>query len=86
MLMIVLWIRTQGVVVLFRYIYIYILSNTVSTTAHWVPASFLSKANLRLVFASALLIRLLSKVNPRYVALSVCCSSVSSNIIFMGFI
>ena len=28
---------------------------------------------------------LLSKVIPRYVALSVCCSSVSSNIIFMGF-
>ena len=25
------------------------------------------------------------KVIPRYVALSVCCSSVSSNIIFMGF-
>ena len=29
--------------------------NTVSATPHWVPASFLSKANLRLEFASALL-------------------------------
>ena len=28
---------------------------------------------------------LLSKVIPRYVALSVCCSSVSSKIIFIGF-
>ena len=47
-------------------------------------------ANLRLAFVSALLmcvfqVFLLSKVIPRYVALSVCCSSVSSNIIFMGF-
>ena len=69
---------------------IYTLLNTVSAAPHWVPASFLSKAILRLAFASALLICvfhvcLLSKVIPRYVALSVCCSSVSSNIIFMGF-
>ena len=52
--------------------------------------SFLSKANLRLALASALLmcvfqVCLLSKVIPKYVALSVCCSSVSSTIIVMGF-
>ena len=69
---------------------IYTFLNTVSAAPHWVPASFLSKANLRLAFASALLmwvfqICLLSNVIPRCVALSVCCSSVSPNIIFMGF-
>ena len=69
---------------------IYTLLNTASTAPHWVPASCLSKANLPLALASALLmcvlqVSLLSKVIPRYVALSVCCSSVSSNIIFMGF-
>ena len=45
---------------------------------------------MRLAFASALLmcvfqVCLLSKVIPRYIALSVCSSSVSSNIIYMGF-
>ena len=50
----------------------------------------MSTTNLRLAFASALLmcvfqVCLLSKVILRYVTLSVCCSSVSSNIIFMGF-
>ena len=44
---------------------------------------------MRLTFDSALLmcvfqVCLLSKVIPRYVALSVCCSAMSSNIIFMG--
>ena len=85
MLMTVLLIRTPGVVVLFRYIH----SSTLFLQ-HPIPASFLSKANLRLAFASALLmcdfqVCLLSKVIPRYVALSVCCSSVSSNIIFKRF-
>ena len=47
-------------------------------------------ANLSLAFVSALLmcvfqVYLLSKVIPRYVARSVCCLSVSSNIIFMCF-
>ena len=64
--------------------------NTVSAAPHCVPASFLSKANLRLAFASALLmcvfqVCLLSKVIPMYVALLVSSSSVSSNIIFMCF-
>ena len=73
-----------------RIVPIYTFLNTFSEAPHWVPASFLSNANLRLAFASALLmcvfhVCLLSKVIPRYVALSVCCSSVSSNIIFMGF-
>ena len=73
-----------------RIVPIYTFLNTVSAAPHWVPASFWSKANLRLAFASALLmcvfqVCLLSRVIPRYVALSVCCSSVSSNIIFMGF-
>ena len=50
----------------------------------------MSKANLHLAFAYALLmcvfqVCLLSKVIPIYAALSVCCFSVSSNIIFMGF-
>ena len=45
---------------------------------------------MRLVLAYALLICafqvcLLSKVIPKYVVLSVCCCSVSSNILFMGF-
>ena len=69
---------------------IYTFLNTFPVAPHWVPVSFLNKANLRLAFASALLmcffqVCLLSKVIPRYVALSVYCSSVSSNIIFMGF-
>ena len=87
-LMTVLLILTPGVVaVLFRYIHSSILFRQYP---HWVPASFLNKDILRLVFASALLscvfqVCLLSKVFPRYVALSVCCSSVSCNIIFMGF-
>ena len=73
-----------------RIVPIYIFLNTVSAAPHWVPASFLSKANLRLALASSLLmcvfrVCLLSKVIPRYVALSVCCSSVSSSFIFMGF-
>ena len=72
-----------------RIVPIYTFLNTISAAPHWVPASFLSKANLRLAFASALLmcifqVCLLSKVIQRYVALSVCCSSVSSNIMFMG--
>ena len=72
-----------------RIVLIYTFLNTVSAAPHWVPASFLSKANLRLAFASALLmcvfqVYLLSKVIPRYVALSVCSSYVSSNIIFIG--
>ena len=79
---------TPGVVS--RIVPIYTLFNTVSAAPHWVPASFLSKANFHIAFASALLmcvfhICLLSRVIPRYVALSVCCSSVSCNIIFMGF-
>ena len=73
-----------------RIVPIYTFLNTVSAAPHWAAASFLSKANLRLSFASALLmcvfqVCLLSKVIPRYVALSVCSSSVSSNIIFIGF-
>ena len=73
-----------------RIVPIYTFLNMVSVAPHWVSASFLSKANLRLAFASALLmcvfqVCLLSDVIPRYVALFVCCSSVSSNIIFMGF-
>ena len=73
-----------------RIVPIYTFLNTVSVVLHWVPVSFLSKANLRLDFASALLmcafqVRLLSMVIPMYVALSVCCSYVSSSIIFMGF-
>ena len=69
---------------------IYTFINTVPSAPHWFPVSFLSKANLRLAFSSALLmcvfqVCLLLKVIPMYVALSVCCSSVSSNIIFMGF-
>ena len=70
--------------------YILYISQHYFCSTPLVPASFLSKANLRLAFASALLmcvfqVCLLSKVIPRYVALSVCSSSVSSNIIFMGF-
>ena len=38
-----------------RIVQMYTFLNTVSTAPHWVPASFLSKANLRLDFASALL-------------------------------
>ena len=73
-----------------RIVPIYTFLNTVSAEPHWVPDNFLSKANLRLALASALLVCvfqvcLLSKVIPRYVALSVCCSSVSHNIIFMCF-
>ena len=73
-----------------RVVPIYTFFNTVSAAPHWVPASFLSKVNFRLAFASALLmcvfqVCLLSKVFLRYVALSVCCSSVSSKIIYMGF-
>ena len=70
---------------------LYILQHCFSCT-HLVSASFLNKANLRLAFASAsallmcvFQVFLLSKVIPRYVALSVCCSSVSSNFIFIGF-
>ena len=68
-----------------RIVPIYTFLNTVSAAPHWVPASFLSKANLRLALASALLmcvfqVCLLSKVFPRCVALS-----VSSNIIVTGF-
>ena len=73
-----------------RNVLIYTFLNTASAAPHWVPVSFLSNAYLRLAFVSAILmcvfqVCLLSKVIPRYVALSVCCSSVSSNIIFMGF-
>ena len=69
---------------------IYTFLNIASAAPHWVPACFLRKANLRIAFASALLmcvfqVCLLSKIIPRYVALSVCCSSVSYNMIFMGF-
>ena len=51
-------------------------------------SNLLSNANLRLALAWALLIWylhvcLLSKVTPRYVVLSVCCNSTSSNIIFI---
>ena len=85
--MTVLLIRTPGVAYRSD---IYTFLNTVSAAPHWVPASFLSKANLHLAFASALRmcvfqVCLLSMVFPRYVSLSVCCSSVSSNIIFMDF-
>ena len=38
-----------------RIIPIYTFENTVSAVHHWVPTSLPSKANLRLVFASALL-------------------------------
>ena len=84
MMMTVLLIRTPCV---FRIVPIYTFLNTVSAA----PASFLSKANLRLAFASAVLMYVfqvcrLFKVIPRYVALSVCCNSVSSNIIFMVLI
>ena len=73
-----------------RIVPIYTFLNTVSAAPHWVPASFRSNANFRLAFASALLmcvfqVCLLSNVIPMNVVLSVCCSSVSSNIIFMGF-
>ena len=62
---------------------------TISEAPQCVPVSFLSNARFLLAITSALLICvfpvcLLSKVIPRYVALSVCYSSVSSNIIFMG--
>ena len=74
-----------------RIVPIYTFLNTVSAAPHWVTASFQSKANLRLAFVSALLmcvfqVCLLSKVIPGYVTLSVCSSSVSSNIIIMGFV
>ena len=83
MLLTVLLIHASGVVVLFRCIHS-------SKLFLWHPLGFLSKANLCLAFASALRMRvyqvcLLSKVIPRYFPLSVCCSSVSSNIILMGF-
>ena len=72
-----------------RIVPIYTFLNTLSAAPHLVPASFLRKANLRLAIAYTLLmcvfqVCLLSKVIPRCVALSVCCSSVSSNLIFMG--
>ena len=71
-----------------RIVPIYTFFNIGSASLHWLPASFLGKANLRLAFTSALLMSvfqvcLLSKVIPMYVALSVCCSSVSSNIIYI---
>ena len=55
---------------------IYTFLKTVSAAPHWVPARFLSKGNLHLAFASALLmcvfqVCLLSKVIPRYVAVCV---------------
>ena len=73
-----------------RTVPIYTFLNTASAAPHWVSASFLSNANLRLAFTSALLIWvsqvcLLLKIIPRYVAQSVCCKSVSSNTIFLGF-
>ena len=66
-----------------RFVPIYTFFNTASAAPNWVPASFLSKANLRLALAAALLmcvfqVCLLSMVIPRYVPLS-------SNIIFLGF-
>ena len=68
---------------------IYILQHCFCSTPLG-SSQFSEMANLRLAFVSALLMRvfqvcLLSNVIPRYIALFVCCSSVSSNIIFMGF-
>ena len=64
--------------------------STVSAAPHCVPASFRSNANLRLALAWApsicfLHVCLLSKVTPRYVVLSVCCSFTFSKIIFTRF-
>ena len=70
MLMTVLLIRTPGVVVLFRYIH----SSTLFLQ-HPIGS--------QPVFCFQ--VCLLSKVIPRYVALSVCISSVSSKILFNGF-
>ena len=56
-------------------------NNTASVAPYCMPASFLRRANLRLAFVSALQmcgfqVCRLSKVTPRYVALSICWSSV----------
>ena len=72
-----------------RIVPMYTFFKTFSAARRWVIASFLSKASLLIAFISVLLmcviqIYLLLKVIPQYIALSVCCSSVSSNIIFMG--
>ena len=45
-----------------RIVPIYTLFKTVSAAPHWVPASFVSKANMRLAFVSALLIATLLQV------------------------
>ena len=55
-----------------------------------MPASFLRRANLHLAFVSALQmcdfqVCCLSKVTPRYVALSMCWSSVCFSMILTGF-
>ena len=55
-----------------RIVPIYTFLTTVSAAPHWVPASFLSKSNLHIALASALLMSvfqvcLLSNVIPRYV-------------------
>ena len=39
-----------------RIVSMYTFFKTISSAAHWVPASFLSKANYRLAYASALLL------------------------------
>ena len=86
MLMTMLLIRSPCVVEVFRCIH----SSTLFLQHPIGFQLFQSKANLRLAFASTLLmcvfqVCLLSKVIPRYGARFVCCSFVSSNIIFMGF-
>ena len=80
LLMTVLFIRTAGVIVLFRYTH-----STVSAAPHWVPASLLSKANWRLAFASALLmcvfqVCIFIKGNSR-----VCCTVCVFQRYFHGF-
>ena len=73
-----------------RIVQMHTFFKTVSSVPHLVPANFLSKTNLRLAIASPLRrcvfeVYLVSMVIPMYVALSLCCSLLSSNTIFMWF-
>ena len=78
LLMTVLLIRIPGVVVLFRYIHS-------STLFLQHPIVFQPVFWVRLTCVLFFHVCLLSRVSPRYGAPSVCCSAVSSNIIFMYF-
>ena len=69
----------------------YTFFNTTSAAPHCVPACFLRRSNLRLALVSALQmcgfqVCRLSKVSPRYVALSICWSFVRYSMILTGFI